>query len=128
MKSSNCFWNLVSTVNLGIGIWILFFGICVLTSCQPNDSKLIIGKWQSEQDWFLYKADSTYDSGKFGITMVKNFKYTIDANTHELNMYTDKQDKSFYLKYKFMGHDTLAVRNSMSSDTTWVIFERQKEN
>jgi hypothetical protein len=99
-----------------------------LSSCKPNDKDLIVGKWQSENDWFIYKNDSTYSSGKFMITMVDHFKYTIDADAHELNMYTNEKDKTFYLKYKFCGNDTLAVRNVMSKDTSWVLFQRKITN
>jgi hypothetical protein len=43
-------------------------------------------------------------------------------------MYTNQSDKSYYLKYKFIGEDTLSVRNSLSTDTTMIKFYRVIEN
>jgi hypothetical protein len=108
----------------------IFYGFVFLlfyAACKPTDKQKLLGKWQCENDWFHYKTDSTYSSGKYEITMVDNYKYTLDAQTHELNIYTNKANETFYLKYKFVHDDTLYVRNIMSSDTSWVVFTRQNE-
>lgn len=107
-----------------IYLWILF--VTILSSCHTSDDKLLIGKWQSDQDWYEYRADHTYDGGKSVITLVKNFKYSIDPQTHELNMYTDDKNRTYYLIYEFAGKDTLMVRNRMSSNKTMVAFYRVK--
>jgi hypothetical protein len=102
----------------------LFFFI----SCKKSDEERIIGKWQNEQDWFSYKKDKTYSSGKDNIKMVDNFAYTIDSKLHELNMYTDEKNTTYYLIYEFKGDDTLAVRNAMSSNKKMINFVRVKES
>ncbi len=89
---------------------------------------MIVGKWQNEMDWFEYFENGTYDSGKDFLTIVQGYQYSIDENKHELNMYTNQSDKSYYLKYKFIGEDTLSVRNSLSTDTTMIKFYRVIEN
>lgn len=106
---------------------IIFFGMCFLTSCAKKDEEKIIGKWQNEEDWFEYHQDKTYNAGKSFIVMVKNFKYSIDPSLKQLTMYTDENSKSYYLIYEFHGDDTLAVRNSMSSNKTMIEFYRLKE-
>ncbi len=108
------------------GILTLCF-CCLLYSCTTSDSEKIIGKWQCDQDWFEFKKDQTYSAGKEFITMVNNFKYTIDTKEKELNMYTDEEQRSYYLKYEFKGMDTLLVRNTMSSNTKMISFYRVKK-
>ncbi|MBL7764643.1 MAG: hypothetical protein JNJ58_00995 [Chitinophagaceae bacterium] len=105
-------------------LWI--FTLFILSACQPSDENLLVGKWQSDQDWYEYRADHTYDGGKSVVTLVKNFKYSIDPKAHELNMYTDDKNRTYYLIYEFAGTDTLLVRNRMSSNETMVAFYRVK--
>ncbi len=105
-------------------IGILF--LC-LASCKQSDNKLIIGKWQNEQDWFHFKNDTSYNSGKEMIKMVDNFKYTIDSKDKALNLYTNDKNSTFYLHYEFIGTDTLAVYNLMSSNKRLIKFYRVKE-
>ena len=105
-----------------------------LNACKLTDEEKILGKWQNEQDWFEFKIDPNnssnkiYDSGKDDIKMVRNFKYTIDPKRKELNLYTDDKNTTYYLIYEFIGNDTLAVRNSMSSNKTMIHFVRMKKN
>lgn len=117
--------------NIGvIQMAVRLLGLCLalgLISCSKKDEERILGKWQNEQDWFLYRADRTYDAGKSVITMVRQFKYTIDPEAHRLTMYTDQQSQSYYLEYQFIGDDTLAVRNSLSANKDMVKFYRIKE-
>lgn len=108
--------------NLGFLFLILFL------ACNKEDKKILIGKWQSDRDWFQYFEDGTYNSGKDDFQMVTGYKYTLDKNKKELTMYTKSTEKTFYLKYKFLGNDTLAVRNILSTDTTDVKFYRVKES
>ena len=115
--------------NANINFSILFFALLILFSaCKKSDKKMIVGKWQNEMDWFEYFENGTYDSGKDFLTIVQGYQYSIDENKHELNMYTNQSDKSYYLKYKFIGEDTLSVRNSLSTDTTMIKFYRVIEN
>lgn len=93
-----------------------------LVSCQTKDHDKLIGKWENEQDWFEYFSDSTYNSGKAMITMVKGFKYNLDEKDHALTMYTDKDNQTFYLHYDFIGNDTLAIYNKLSSNQSPVKF------
>lgn len=113
-----------------IKIAVRFFCLSLILgaiSCTKKDEEKILGKWQNEQDWFLYRADKTYDAGKSVVTMVRQFKYTIDPDVHRLTMYTDQQSQSYYLEYTFIGEDTLAVRNSLSTNRDMVKFYRIKE-
>lgn len=102
--------------------------IAILYSCGKKDEEIIIGKWQSDQDWFEYHQDQTYSAGKMMMTMVKNFKYNIDTKAKELTMYTDEENQTYYLIYRFIGNDTMAIRNRLSTDTTMVKFYRVKKN
>lgn len=105
-------------------IGLLFLGI---VSCKPTDDKLLLGKWQNEQDWFLFKEDKTYSSGKEMIKMVDKFRYTLDKEKKELNLYTNDASSTFYLHYEFLGNDTLAVYNLMSSNKSLIKFNRVEE-
>jgi hypothetical protein len=117
------------SANANINFSILFFALLILFSaCKKSDKKMIVGKWQNEMDWFEYFENGTYDSGKDFLTIVQGYQYSIDENKHELNMYTNQSDKSYYLKYNFIGEDTLSVRNSLSTDTTMIKFYRVIEN
>lgn len=96
-------------------------------SCSTSDDQRILGKWQSDQDWFVFKNDQTYDAGKAIIPMVHGFRYTIDSKEQRLTMYTDKAEQSFYLEYTFLADDTLSVRNSLSTSKNRIIFYKVEE-
>lgn len=85
-----------------------------------------MGKWQSDRDWFDFHQNMTYDSGKDDIKMVRSFRYTMDPSTHELNLYTDDSNSTYYLIYEFKGKDTLSVRNALSTTKTMIPFVRVK--
>lgn len=107
-------------------VWMML--ICsYMMSCTKKDEERILGKWQNDRDWFEYKKDKTYSSGKDNLKMVDHFKYTIDPARNELNMYTDEANTTYYLIYEFKGDDTLAVRNAMSTVKTMINFTRVKE-
>jgi hypothetical protein len=100
--------------------------VLTLFACGgPEDKQLILGRWESGQDWFEYRADQTYNGGKSVMTMVNGFRYTIDPEKKELNMYTDQEEQTYYLLYRFSGKDTLLVRNRLSTDTHMVAFVRK---
>lgn len=104
---------------------MLLFGMIWLFSCsQPKDKDLILGKWQSDQDWFEYKENMKYSAGKMMMTMVQDYTYAIDEKAKELTMYTNEANQTYYLIYRFIGKDTLAVRNRLNTDTTMVRFVR----
>jgi hypothetical protein len=103
---------------------LLLFICSSLLACKKPDNEKIIGRWQNDRDWFDYKNDNTYSSGKDDIKMVDHFKYALDPNRHELNMYTDQSNTTYYLIYEFKGDDTLAVRNAMSTVKTMIYFTR----
>lgn len=96
-------------------------------SCAQKDEEKIVGKWSNDDNWFDYKADNTYNSGIGEIKMTNDYKYSLDATKKELTMYTNNKDKTFYLTYEFIGDDTLAVRNVMSSDKTMIKFVKEKK-
>lgn len=96
-------------------------------SCAQSDEEKIVGKWDNDDNWFDYKADKTYNSGIGAIKMTNDYKYSLDATKKELTMYTNSKDKTFYLTYEFIGDDTLAVRNVMSSDKTMIKFVKEKK-
>ena len=103
-----------------VGLSLLF----LVSACGKQDEEIILGKWQNEQDWFEYRQDKKYSAGKAMITMVKNFSYSLDSKTHELTMYTDEENQTYYLVYRFIGEDTLAVYNRLSTDTSIIKFHR----
>ena len=103
-----------------------FYCLLFFTGCQKSDEKKLIGKWQSDRDWFEYKADQTYASGKDDIKMVDHFHYTIDPARKELNLYTDDPHPTYYLIYNFKSDDTLEVRNAMSTNKKMVSFYKVK--
>ena len=105
---------------------ILLFLFLLFIACNKSDETRILGKWQNDRDWFLYKKDLSYASGKDEFKMVDNFKYTINPQKNELNMYTNDKNTSYYLIYEFIGEDTLAIRNTMSSNKTMIKFHRVK--
>lgn len=114
MKSKWKFILLVSAIGL------------LFNACGKKDEEKILGKWQNEQDWFEFKKENKYSAGKAMITMVKDYKYALDSKTRELTMYTDSENQTYYLVYRFIGNDTLAVYNRLSSDTSLVKFHRIK--
>lgn len=107
-------------------IYWLFLTTFVITACQQSDSKKIIGKWQNDDSWFEYFEDKTYSSGRAYIEMVKGFKYQIDEQKKELNMYTDIQNQIFYLQYEFRGNDTLLLNNLLNTNQHFVTYYRVK--
>ena len=107
---------------------LLLFICSSFVSCKKTDEEKIVGRWQNDRDWFEYKKDKTYSSGKEDIKMVDHFKYMIDPERHELNMYTDEKNSTYYLIYEFKGDDTLAVRNAMSTVKTMINFTRVTTN
>jgi hypothetical protein len=100
----------------------------VFAACNPGDEKQLLGKWQSERDWFLFQPDMIYNSGKDDIQLVRNFKYTIDPERKELNLYTDDKNTTYYLIYQFSHKDTLLVRNALSTNKTMIPFYRVTQN
>lgn len=96
-------------------------------SCKKTDEEKIIGKWQSDRDWFDFKKDKTYDSGKDDIKMVSQFKYVMDPERKELNLYTNDKNSTYYLIYEFKADDTLSVRNALSTNKKMIDFYRQKQ-
>lgn len=99
----------------------------LLISCKQSDSKKIIGKWQSDDDWFEFVNDSSYNSGKSFITMVKEFKYNINVPQNELTLYTDDEKQTYYLQYQFEGNDTLKLNNILNTTPHFAIFVRSKK-
>lgn len=107
--------------------YFILFCIFAFACNHKTDQQILMGKWQNEQDWFEFISDTTYNAGKDFVTLVHAYKYSIDISTHQLSLYTQHTDKSYYLKYFFSGEDTLLVRNLLSTDTTLVTFVRVKE-
>ena len=106
---------------------VLFLVIVSALACKQNDQEKIIGKWQSDDEWFEYLSDNTYNSGRATITMVSHFKYTIDAQKKELTMYTDSEKQTYYLKYLFVGNDTLKLNNVLNTEAHFATFYRVKK-
>jgi hypothetical protein len=99
-----------------------------MSACKTDEEDLLIGKWQNDRDWFVFKQDKTYSSGKDDIQMVDQYKYTMDPSRHELNLYTDDSKSTYYLIYEFRTKDTLLVRNALSSNKTMIPFVRIQLN
>ncbi|MBU3677650.1 MAG: hypothetical protein FGM54_10805, partial [Chitinophagaceae bacterium] len=59
----------------------------MVQACSPSPKKMIIGKWQCEQDWFQFHEDNTYDGGKAIITLLNKARYTLDEEQHTLTLY-----------------------------------------
>jgi hypothetical protein len=86
-----------------------------LVACGKSDEKKMIGKWQSDDVWYEYLDNKTYNSGRSIITMIKGFKYSINEEKHELTMYTDDANQTYYLQYQFKDNDTLLLNNVLNS-------------
>jgi hypothetical protein len=122
-------YNLFAGMNVGIRSITrvgCFYVLSILSACKVPDTKKIIGKWQSDRDWFVFAADMTYSSGKDDIQMVHGFHYTLDPEKHELNLYTKDPQSTYYLYYEWNGEDTLQVRNVLSTNKDMVDFIRIK--
>ncbi len=99
---------------------LLFF----MVACKMSDEKKIVGKWQSDDVWYEYLDNKTYNSGRAHLTMIKGFKYTIDIDKRELTMYTDDANQTYYLQYQFKGKDTLLLNNVLNSTPHFESFSR----
>lgn len=108
-------------------LYISLLFTALISSCAQSDEEKIIGKWQCDQDWFEYKPDGTYDAGKVVLTMERGYKYKIYPEKKELTMYTKQSNDTYYLQYEFRGEDSLALRNSMSSNKDYNVFYRVKQ-
>lgn len=109
--------------------FFLFTCICILFfSCKQNDQQLLIGKWQSDDVWYEYFEDNTYNSGRAIIKMVEKYKYTLDEKNKTLNMYTDNPSLTFYLQYQFVHNDTLILNNTMNKTPHYIPFYRVKKD
>ncbi|MEZ5046804.1 MAG: hypothetical protein R2831_07405 [Chitinophagaceae bacterium] len=106
---------------------ILFLSLLLLGACKPSDKKLLLGTWENENDWFTFYNNNTYDSGKDIIHFVSKQTYVIDEEKNHLSIYTKQKDETYYLDYKFIGEDTLSLRNSLSTSKDYVNFIRKKE-
>ena len=103
----------------GVILCLCFF------ACIPSDEERLLGKWQCEQDWFLFYADSTYDGGKAMIPMLKKARYTLNSTDRSLTLYTNQANSTFYLDYTFRGNDTLLLHNKMNSANQQAVYIRQ---
>ena len=103
------------------------FLLMLCNACDQSDQERLIGKWQNEQDWFEFKENHQYSSGKDDIKMVDHFEYVLDPAASELNLYTDDKNTTYYLLYQFRGNDTLAVRNKLSTNKDFILFVRKSK-
>lgn len=106
---------------------IMYILLLLMLGCKISDEKKIIGKWQSDDEWYEYLDDYTYNSGRAYITMVKGFKYTLDMDKKELTMYTDDKNQTYYLQYQFKGNDTLMLNNVLNTQAHFATFYRVKK-
>lgn len=104
---------------IGVILCLFFF------ACSSPDEQRLLGKWQCEQDWFVFYADSTYDGGKAIIPMLKKARYTLNPADRSLTLYTNQANSTFYLDYTFRGKDTLLLHNKMNSGNQQAVFIRQ---
>lgn len=103
---------------------VLSVAILLLMACGKSDEKKILGKWQSDDVWYEYREDHTYNSGRSIITMVRGFKYSIDIKRQQLTMYTDDASQTYYLQYRFIGDDTLQLNNVLNEKPHFETFYR----
>lgn len=94
---------------------VFFLGLCFFVSCKQSDEQRMIGKWQSDDVWYEYLDNKTYNSGRSIITMIRGFKYSINEEKQELTMYTDDANQTYYLQYRFKDNDTLLLNNVLNS-------------
>lgn len=106
---------------------VIFFLFLLLAACNVSDEKQLLGKWQSDDEWYEYLSDKTYNSGRAYITMVKGYKYNVDIQKKELTMYTDDANQTYYLQYQFKGDDTLLLNNVLNSKPHFAVFYRVKK-
>lgn len=108
--------------------WILV-GIAFLTflsSCRDDRDRLV-GRWYNEDYWFEFYDDDTYDGGRDFLTEISHMKYEMLMKKHELYMYTNNRQQSYYLSYKFITDDTLILHNKIDITRTPVTYVRKKK-
>ncbi len=98
-----------------------------LYSCGSKDAQTIQGYWQNESHWFEFHNDSLYSGGIGPMTNVKNVPYVLEPSEGKLTFYTTKEDETYYLRYKFIGEDSLSLSNFMNSENQAVIYYRSKK-
>ncbi|MBK7691625.1 MAG: hypothetical protein IPJ31_11075 [Bacteroidetes bacterium] len=106
---------------------LVFFVLVFLMACGISDEKRIVAKWQSDDVWYEYLDNNTYNSGRGYLTMIKGFKYSIDIEKKELTMYTDDPNQTYYLQYQYKGNDTLLLNNVLNSTAHFEAFSRIKK-
>ncbi len=111
-------------MNYKSGVILLVFFL-VFFSCKTNAQHALIGTWYNDDNWFEFTSDSTYNTGINKITFFKNLKYTSDATTNELTLYTEKKEVTYYLKYTFLQKDSLELRNLMNGAKTSIVYTRK---
>jgi hypothetical protein len=95
-------------------------------ACQESDTKQLIGRWHNENHWFEFHNDSLYSGGVGPIVNVENVPYDLDAKEGKLTFYTRNQNETYYLRYKFLGMDSLSLSNFMNSENQAVVYYRKK--
>lgn len=108
------------------GLLITLFLVVLLSSCR-DDRDHIVGRWYHDDLWFEFYDDDTYDGGRDFITEIKHMKYEMLMDKHELYMYTNNRQQSFYLTYKFITKDTLILHNKIDITRTPVMYVREKK-
>mgnify|MGYP000751465674 CR=1 FL=1 len=101
--------------------------LCIaLFSCGSKDQQTILGYWQNESHWFEFHNDSSYSGGIGPMTNVQNVPYVLEPKEGKLTFYTNKEDETYYLRYKFIGEDSLSLSNFMNSANQAVVYYRSK--
>jgi hypothetical protein len=98
-----------------------------LFSCGSKDPQTIIGYWQNENHWFEFHNDSLYSGGVGPITNVKNVLYKLEPSEGKLTFYTQQENETYYLRYKFVHQDSLSLSNFMNNTSQAVIYYRSKK-
>lgn len=103
-----------------IFIFIFLFG------CNTaKDKKMLLGKWHSDELWFEFVNDSIYNGGVASFTEIKAQAYLLDEKQKSLSLFTPDKNKVYYLKYKFIGRDSIEFINQMNSSGKGVIYYKK---
>jgi hypothetical protein len=102
---------------------LLFFA----ASCGPSDEEKIIGKWYNDHHWFHFHSATEYSGGVGPITNQTKQPYVLEPADKKLTFYTDKESESYYVRYEFIGDDTLSISNFMNQTSQAVKYYKSNE-
>ncbi len=107
---------------------ILFLsGIFFLGACGSKDPEILLGKWYNENHWFEFHNEKEYSGGVGPIVNQDHQEYVLEPKENKLTFYTTNENETYYVRYEFLGNDTLAISNFMNNTTSAVKYVRKND-